>query len=122
MKTEVAEAIAEITRGAEEVLLEKELAEKLESGKPLIVNFTAGWCGPCKKMAPIYEKLVKQNKDLHMRKVDIDNNPLAAAGVRSVPTFKAYKNGKEIESFKGASEEGLTWLINFAKTNQDKTD
>ncbi|MFL5763598.1 MAG: thioredoxin [Bacteroidia bacterium] len=71
--------------------------ELINSGKPVLVDFYATWCGPCKAMAPILQELVSTvNDKARIIKVDIDKNPKAAAkyGVRSVPTLIIFQNGQ----------------------------
>jgi thioredoxin 1 len=73
--------------------------------KPLLVDFYAEWCGPCKMMAPELKKLVDQQGDkLRVIKVDIDRNPQAAAAynVNSVPTLILFQGGKQLWRQSGA--------------------
>jgi thioredoxin 1 len=71
--------------------------EVINSGKPVLVDFYADWCGPCKMMAPI----LKQTKDalgekLTVIKIDVDRNPQAAShyGIQGIPTLILFKNGE----------------------------
>ena len=76
-------------------------------GNPLIVDFTASWCPPCQRIAPIFERLAGEHAaSVTLKKVDVDNNSEAAqaAGIQCMPTFKVYKNGAEAEKMEGASE------------------
>ncbi|MCA6365399.1 MAG: thioredoxin [Bacteroidetes bacterium] len=73
--------------------------ELINSGKPVLVDFFATWCGPCKAQAPILEQLAERVGDTaHILKVDVDNNPQAASiyGVRAVPTLLLFQNGKVV--------------------------
>ena len=72
--------------------------EVLESDKPVIVDFWATWCGPCRMMAPVVEKIAEEHPELKVGKVDIDENPELAQlfNVMSIPTLAAFKDGQLI--------------------------
>lgn len=80
-------------------------AEVLESSSPVLVDFWATWCGPCRMIAPIIEELaVEYEGKAKIGKLDVDNNPNVAMeyGVRSIPTLLIFKNGKIADTIIGA--------------------
>lgn len=73
--------------------------ELLEGTTPVLVDFTASWCGPCKMMAPILEQVAgEMGEQVKIIKVDVDRNPQAAAHyqVQGVPTLILFKEGKTL--------------------------
>jgi thioredoxin 1 len=79
-------------------------AEVLESERPVIVDFWAAWCGPCRVMSPILEELAQERADLRVVKVDTDANQRVAAqyGVLSMPTFMVFRDGAPVGQIVGA--------------------
>ena len=82
--------------------------------KPLIIDFTATWCPPCKMIGPIFEGYMEKTKGkLTLKKLDVDANSKAsqAAGISAMPTFKVYKDGAEVEKLQGADPNKLKEMV-----------
>ena len=71
-------------------------AEVLESNKPVLLDFFASWCGPCKMLSPIIDEIAAEREDVKVVKIDIDEQPELAAecGVMSVPSLFVIKDGE----------------------------
>ena len=94
-------------------------AEVLQSDKPVLIDFWAEWCVPCKMIAPAVEEVANANGDvLKVGKVNVDESPAIASkyGIRSIPTLLIFKGGQVAEKMVGAvSKETMQEFVDKVK-------
>jgi thioredoxin 1 len=104
--------MSEKVRAVSDSSFEKEV---LQSEKPVLVDFWAEWCGPCRMLAPTVEAVAEQYvESADVVKLNVDENPATAGayGIRGIPTLILFREGKEVERVVGAiSKESISRII-----------
>lgn len=92
------------------VITDSNFDELLKSGKPLVVDFWAEWCGPCKMIGPIVEDLSHDYEDkVIIGKLDVDenNDVTTRYGIRNIPTILFFKDGLQVDKQVGATQKSV---------------
>lgn len=89
--------------------------EVLNSDKPVLIDFWAAWCGPCRMLSPVVDEIAEENDNVKVGKVNVDEQLELAAqfGIQSIPTLLFFKDGKQIDRSVGvASKSAILNMIN----------
>lgn len=93
------------------VIEDTDVFEDVLKNRYLVIDFFAQWCGPCKKIAPLYEELASKHTNIKFCKLDVEEDEVSevteACGIKAMPTFCLFKNGEYVDRVEGADLDGL---------------
>lgn len=99
--------------------------EVLQSNQPVLVDFWAEWCGPCRLLAPVIEAVAEQSSaSASVVKLNVDENPVSAAnyGIKGIPTMILFNGGKEVERIVGLAGKESIWRLIEKHARLDRTE
>ncbi|KAF5385051.1 hypothetical protein D9615_001003 [Tricholomella constricta] len=98
----------------------QQFREIINGADPVVIDFWAEWCGPCRLIAPAFEKISnkKENQGVAFYKVNVDDHSDISqeVGIRAMPTFMVFKNGNKVDELVGASPGGIESLVARGKS------
>ncbi len=107
-----------------EVSSQHEFNYLISTNSKVVVDIFATWCGPCRRMAPVFARLAQEHPEALFIKVDADKAPqiLQALGVDSFPTFKLYTNGQPYTTINGSNEKKLEKAVKGLVSSRSISD